>query len=336
MNLYTRNSIAGDVMDEPKDNYTVMIFRGSLAGPLRFSFSKTLVRRAITLGVGLLIVQIVLLSQVVIRIGEMWELKALRAEVLTVREQTTAFSTAVNDLKRRLLAMKEVNQRLRLMLGIEPQKSDNALDGRGGESAPEGEVKTSELEPAVNSMTESSMVQNTTMPNNNDEVASKVQEGLAWLQTLAGAEERTLQDLTEVVESRQARWSATPSIWPVKGWVTSGFGQRVSPFTGHLAMHEGLDIGAPPNTPIQAPAAGRVTASGFDPRMGNMIALDHGFGIETAYGHMAKILVKNGQKVKRGDVIGLVGSTGLSTGPHLHYLVKSNSRPVDPQRYILE
>src|SRR5262245_27812432 len=115
-------------MEEPRDNYTVMIFRGSLAGPLRFSFSRTLVRRAIALGVVLLIIQVALLSQVVLRIGEMWELKALRTEILTAREQTTSFSTAVNDLKRRLLAMKEVNQRLRLMLGIESQKPDGALD----------------------------------------------------------------------------------------------------------------------------------------------------------------------------------------------------------------
>jgi murein DD-endopeptidase MepM/ murein hydrolase activator NlpD len=330
-----KDSTSGAVMDEPKDNYTVMIFRGSLAGPLRFSFSKTLVRRAIALGVGILIVQIVLLSQVIIRIGEMWELKALRAEILTVREQTTSFSSAVNDLKRRLLAMKEVNQRLRLMLGIEPQKSDNVLDGRGGENVPGAEFNTSELAPAIDTASQDPQTQEVTPPSNT-EVASKVQQGLTWLENLAGVEERTLQNLTEVVESRQARWAATPSIWPVKGWVTSGFGHRMSPFTGQMAMHEGLDIGAPPNTPVQAPAAGRVTASGFDPRMGNMVALDHGFGIETAYGHMSKILVKNGQKVKRGDVIGLVGSTGLSTGPHLHYLVKSNSRPVDPQRYIME
>ena len=324
-------------MEEPRDNYTVMIFRGSLAGPLRFSFSRTLVRRAIALGVVLLIIQVVLLSQVVLRIGEMWELKALRTEILTAREQTTSFSTAVNDLKRRLLAMKEVNQRLRLMLGIESQKSDGVLDGQGGENDPTvGEAKISELAPPVETVGEGIPLQDVQTANNVDEVASKVQEGLVWLQTVTIAEERTLQDLTEAVESRQARWAATPSIWPVKGWVTSGFGQRVSPFTGQATLHEGLDIGAAANAPIQAPAAGRVTATGFDPRMGNMVALDHGYGIETQYGHLAKILVKNGQKVKRGDVIGLVGSTGLSTGPHLHYAIKSNNRSIDPQRYILD
>jgi murein DD-endopeptidase MepM/ murein hydrolase activator NlpD len=144
-----------------------------------------------------------------------------------------------------------------------------------------------------------------------------------------------LEELSEAATARSARWAATPSIWPVKGWVTSGFGPRVSPFTGQAAMHEGLDIGTAPNSPILAPAAGRVTVTGFDAKMGNMVAIDHGYGIETQYGHLSKVLVKSGQKVKRGDLIGLVGSTGFSTGPHLHYLLKINSQPVNPQRYIL-
>src|ERR1041385_8189071 len=122
-------------MDEPKDGYTIMIFRGSVAGPLKFTFSRSLIRKSIGIAAALLVVEIILLSQAVIRIGEMWELKALRAEMANVREQTTLFSNTVDDLKRRLLAMKEVNQRLRLMLGIEPQKSENVYEGKGGDSA---------------------------------------------------------------------------------------------------------------------------------------------------------------------------------------------------------
>ena len=156
-----------------------------------------------------------------------------------------------------------------------------------------------------------------------------------WLQSQAGSEERTLQELASAVEGQQARWASTPSIWPVRGWITSGYGQRISPFTGQVTVHEGLDIGAAPNAPVQAPANGRVVSSGFDPRMGNMITLDHGYGFETHYGHLAKILVKNGQNVNRGDIIGLVGNTGLSTGPHLHYTVKVKGHSINPERYIL-
>jgi murein DD-endopeptidase MepM/ murein hydrolase activator NlpD len=320
-------------MDEHKETYTVMIFRGSMAGPLRFRFSRALVRKAMIVGIALLLVELVLLSQVVMRFGEMWELQALRAEMAGVREQTTAFSNAVNDLRKRLLAMKEVNQRLRLMLGIEPAKEE-ITNGQGGEDLPLPEPYGKELDEAGAPQT-SGQPPSLESRSSESDLTSRIQDSLSWLQSEADLEERTLQGLTQAAESRQAKWNATPSIWPVKGWVTSGFGQRVSPFTGQVVMHDGLDIGAAANTPVQAPAAGRVVVTGFDPRMGNLVSLDHGFGIETQYGHLGKILVKNGQKIKRGDVIGLVGSTGLSTGPHLHYHVKYNSRSVDPQRYIL-
>jgi murein DD-endopeptidase MepM/ murein hydrolase activator NlpD len=328
-------------MDEPKDAYTVMIFRGSMSGPLKFSFSRSLIRKAIGFGVALLVIEAVLLSQTVMRIGEIWELKALRAEMASVREQTTTFSNSVNDLKRRLLAMKEVNQRLRLMLGIEAPKTDGILDGKGGDSEipSPGELRSvNGASTAAGEAIETKTIsdEKVTDEHPRDPLLSRVQAGIAWLQSEAGSEERSLQDLTSVIESKQAKWDATPSIWPVKGWITSGFGKRVSPFTGQMAIHEGVDIGAPFNTPVQAPAAGRVVVTGSDPRMGNMVAIDHGYGMETQYGHLAKVLVKSGQKIRRGDVIGLVGSTGLSTGPHLHYHIKSNSHPVDPQRYILD
>lgn len=327
-------------MDEPKDSYTVMIFRGSMAGPLKFSFSRSVVRKALIVGIVLAVVQVVLLSQAVLRIGEMWELKALRAEMASVREQTTSFSNMVGELRRRLMAMKEVNQRLRLMLGIEAPKTDTVMDGKGGDPEPAGLLESKGSGTGLGISSEDQPIakaegEDAGNPKNN-EVLSKVQETLSWLQREAGTEEQSLHDLESVVQNKQARWDATPSIWPVKGWVTSGFGKRVSPFTGQVSMHEGLDIGAPFNTPVLAPASGRVVTTGFDPRMGNVISVDHGFGIETQYGHLAKILVKNGQKVKRGDIIALVGSTGLSTGPHLHYLIKSNNHPVDPQRYILD
>ena len=149
-------------------------------------------------------------------------------------------------------------------------------------------------------------------------------------------EEQILEELIEAAKDKSARWAATPSIWPVRGWVTSGFGARISPFTGQLSMHDGLDIGAAPNTPVQSPANGYVTSAGFDAKMGNVVLIDHGYGIQTEYGHLAKILVRQGQKVKRGDAVALVGSTGHSTGPHLHYMVKLKGQTVNPHNYILD
>jgi murein DD-endopeptidase MepM/ murein hydrolase activator NlpD len=327
--------------NQPDDAYTIVIFRGTTSAPLRFSFPRPLVRRLALLALVLAIGEILLLSQYVIKTGEVWELREIRAELLTAKEQTNAFSTAVGDLKRRFLAMKEVNQRLRVMLGLEDLKPEDYLNGQGGgetpisqEEIPMPEGGAAPLLPAEQEG--GAPTAQTSAAGEPTDPARQLEREIAWLQNEVVSQERSLEELSQAASERLTRWASTPSVWPVKGWVTSGFGLRISPFTGQPAMHDGLDIGAEPNADIHAPAAGQVTAAGFDPKMGNVVNIDHGYGIQTQYGHMAKILVKPGQKVKRGDRIGLVGSTGLSTGPHLHYMVKVNNRPVNPQRYILQ
>lgn len=330
---------------ESNDSYTVVIFRGSTAKPLRFSFPRKFVRKILILGAILLVADLLVISHYVVRTGEVWELSSFRAEALSARQQTAAFSTAVDDLKKRLTSMKEVNQRLRVMLGIETPKTGDQLNGRGGEETPLPEGIT--LTPAGKPAKGESELQSSAAGQGDvvaagqkdldqEELATIVRESIAWLSKEADVQEHTLQELSVAAEQRSARWAATPSIWPVKGWVTSGFGPRVSPFTEKPAWHDGLDIGAAANAPVQAPAQGRVTSVGFDPKLGNVVKLDHGFGIETLYGHMAKALVKEGQRVKRGDVVGLVGSSGLATGPHLHYMVKVNGQTFDPTKYILD
>jgi len=249
--------------------------------------------------------------------------------------------------------MKEVNQRLRVMLGIENPKPGDVTNGRGGEDTPlpDGNtLPTSEKILKSNSENQHSgsveLVQSalTNQPSSSasssglaeQESIASIKESIDRLSKEATIQEQSLQELSVAAEKKSSRWAATPSIWPVKGWVTSGFGPRVSPFTEKPAWHDGLDIGAAANAPIQAPAQGRVTLVGFDPKLGILVKLDHGFGIETVYGHLAKSLVKEGQRVKRGEAIALVGSTGLATGPHLHYMVKVNGQALDPVKYILE
>jgi len=331
---------------ENSDAYTVVIFRGSTAKPLRFSFPRKFIRKLLIVGVLLILADLLVISHYVIRTGEVWELSAFRAEAMSAREQTAAFSAAVDDLKKRLSAMKEVNQRLRVMLGIEVPKTGDMTNGRGGEEVPlpegsavpglDGTMRPAGNKPGDEVTREQFTSAGPESTRNDKEVAALVREGLNWLDREATMQERILRELSQAAEQRSSRWAATPSIWPVKGWVTSGFGPRISPFTEKPAWHDGLDIGAAPNAPVQAPAQGRVTATGFDPKLGNIVRLDHGFGIETLYGHLAKSLVKEGQRVKRGDVIGLVGSSGLATGPHLHYMVKVNGQAIDPNKYILE
>ncbi len=328
---------------ESNDSYTVVIFRGSTAKPLRFSFPRKFVRKALILGAFLIVADILVISHYVVRTGEVWELSAFRAEAMSARQQTVAFSTAVDDLKKRLTSMKEVNQRLRVMLGIETPKTGDQFNGRGGEETPLPDGTT--LNPIDKPARGESELQSSAAGGQGDLAAKEldqeglvaaVKQGIVWLAKEADNQEQSLQELSVAAEQKSSRWAATPSIWPVKGWVTSGFGPRVSPFTEKPAWHDGLDIGAAANAPVQAPAQGRVTSVGFDPKLGNVVKLDHGFGIETLYGHLAKALVKEGQRVKRGDVVGLVGSSGLATGPHLHYMVKVNGQTFDPTKYILD
>lgn len=334
------------------DAYTVVIFRGSTAKPLRFSFPRKFVSKLLIVGAIFMLADILVISHYVIRTGEVWELSAFRAEAMSAREQTTAFSSAVDDLKKRLTSMKEVNQRLRVMLGIEAPKTGDMVNGRGGDDVPLPDGNTL---PSTEKAIKSDAVQHFSSEETSQsalvgprslsaglnglteqEMITSIKDGIDWLSKEATTQEHSLQELSLAAEQKSSRWAATPSIWPVKGWVTSGFGPRVSPFTEKPAWHDGLDIGAAANAPVQAPAQGRVTTVGFDPKLGNLVKVDHGFGIETLYGHLAKALVKEGQRVKRGEVVGLVGSTGLATGPHLHYMVKVHGQTFDPVKYILE
>jgi len=129
---------------------------------------------------------------------------------------------------------------------------------------------------------------------------------------------------------------AFPSIWPVRGQISAGFGQRLDPFSGEGVFHSGVDIRAPYGTRVMCGGDGIVLQAGFDAGYGNDIIVDHGYGLTTKYGHLSKIFVVVGQEVKRGQVIGAVGMTGRTTGPHLHYEVLLNDTPVNPMRYLHE
>ena len=139
------------------------------------------------------------------------------------------------------------------------------------------------------------------------------------MRDVLGAIENRLDAVRSGVERRRSLADATPSIWPVAGWLTSAFGNRRDPFTGGSDFHPGLDISANRGDQVLAPATGTVTMASWNGAYGNMVVLDHGYGIVTKYGHLSRFGVMNGQQVNRGDVIGFVGSTGRSTSSHLHY-----------------
>ncbi|SHN72144.1 M23 family metallopeptidase [Desulfovibrio litoralis] len=148
-------------------------------------------------------------------------------------------------------------------------------------------------------------------------------------------EEVKQQELVKILRNNKELLVSTPSIWPAEGTLTSGFGMRGSPFTGTQTMHKGLDISNRPGTPIYAPAKGTVTFSQYDGAYGNTLIIDHGNSLSTRYSHMLRAAAKEGQTVQRGEVIGYIGNSGRSTGPHLHYEVRIGGVPVNPMRYIL-
>lgn len=129
--------------------------------------------------------------------------------------------------------------------------------------------------------------------------------------------------------------SSTPSISPVYGYIVSGFGTRLDPFTGAPEFHQGVDISAPFGTPVVAAADGVVIHAGRQGGYGNLVVVDHGMGIHTYYAHLSKVLVRRRDRVKRWQIIGLVGSTGRSTSPHLHYEVRFRDTPLNPMRFMM-
>jgi murein DD-endopeptidase MepM/ murein hydrolase activator NlpD len=150
------------------------------------------------------------------------------------------------------------------------------------------------------------------------------------LRTLLQALEGRLSYVRRDVERQEALVGAHPSIWPTYGWLTGYFGGRPDPFTGERAFHQGLDISTAKGQPVYATANGTVESAEYTGEYGNLIVVRHDFGLSTRYGHLSKFKVRPGQSVKRGDVIGLVGSTGRSTGAHLHYEVLANGKLINP------
>jgi murein DD-endopeptidase MepM/ murein hydrolase activator NlpD len=128
--------------------------------------------------------------------------------------------------------------------------------------------------------------------------------------------------------------ASTPSLWPVQGWVTSEFGPRKAPFSSGTEFHKGLDISTQYGKAIIAPADGMVAGTGYETQDGNYIKIAHGHGFESAFLHLSRIAVKQGMRVKRGEIIGYVGDTGRSTGAHLHYSILVNGIQVNPRRYL--
>ena len=154
------------------------------------------------------------------------------------------------------------------------------------------------------------------------------------LHDVLGALALRLESVRNSNERQQALANATPSMWPISGWLSSMFGSRTDPFTEGTEFHQGLDISADYGTPVKAAADGVIESAAYANGYGNAVVIKHGFGMSTRYGHLTKFAVAPGKQVKRGDVIGYVGATGRATGAHLHYEILINGQQVNPLRFL--
>lgn len=163
---------------------------------------------------------------------------------------------------------------------------------------------------------------------------SEIQQQINALQIDIALRRQAQQDVRNLLNDQISISRSTPKGWPARGWLSSYYGKRKSPFSGRTVMHEGLDIAANTGTPVLATADGIVARVEYSPTYGNAVVIDHGYGYQTLYAHNSRNLVKVGQRVKRGERIAQVGNTGVSTGPHLHYEVHLNGVPINPRSFL--
>ena len=246
----------------------------------------------------------------------MSELERLRQETTVQREQLQTYAARMDEMASRLTNIDGLERKLRVITNLDPS-DPTPLSGIGGVDG--GLLDSQDLTWLSPSRRHQKMI-----------------EGFDRLSDASEAQAESLAGLITHLEDQTARLLATPSIAPTKGWATSGFGYRTSPFTGNREFHRGLDIAGRSGTPIRVPSDGKVVYVGRKRALGNTVVVRHGYSIETIYGHLSEILVKSGQKVERGETIASMGSTGRSTGPHLHYQVEVRKKPVNPRNYILD
>ena len=162
----------------------------------------------------------------------------------------------------------------------------------------------------------------------------EIQKRINQLQLAIDLRRQSQENVRNLLNDQVSLGRATPKGWPTKGWLTSYFGVRQSPYTGKPAMHEGLDIAASIGTPVTVTADGIVLLVEYSPSYGKTIVVDHGYGYRTLYAHNSRTMVKSGQRISRGEKIASVGNTGRSTGAHLHYEIQLNGVPIDPRKTL--
>ena len=325
------------------ESYNFIWVRDQHSRPVQISIPKTRVRQAAVAGVVSVLIGLV-------AVWDYWRLRAdnvelagLRIEALEQREKIATFQNRLEQVDDQIAKVTDLERKVRIIANLP------GTAGVGGEDlaelAPEGEA----VGPPVGVPVDRTQPPEGRNGQGGDEPDAMLGDDVSGIEVLdvlgtqaiglvGGAEERadSLEVLLEQLADKRQRLVSMPSVWPAKGWLTSRFGPRVSPFTGRRQVHAGIDIAAADGTPIHAPARGRVVFAGRKGPLGNALVVDHGFGVKTVYGHTKEIHVSTGETIERGQEIALIGSSGRSTGPHLHYVVEVNGKARDPLDYIFD
>jgi murein DD-endopeptidase MepM/ murein hydrolase activator NlpD len=241
--------------------------------------------------------------------GQVSELDALRLENAALSERTHRQAESLGQLESGIARLQSTITKLAVMSGLDQTlpAADGVIGGVGGVTGVDPDPPSRDPDVTLHALSRS-------------------------LSDLAARSQR----IETFYADQTAVLSHTPSVWPVRGYFSSGFGSRLDPFTGGKDFHPGIDVSAPRGTNALATADGVVLAVGRRGAYGLAIIIDHGYGIITRYGHLEGLNVRAGQRVRRGDVIGFVGSTGRSNAPHLHYEVWLDDKPQNPIHYILD
>ncbi|MCC7385705.1 MAG: peptidoglycan DD-metalloendopeptidase family protein [Deltaproteobacteria bacterium] len=260
-------------------------------------------------------------------LGELRDVRRLRAENVQLRAQVERMDERVQGMSTLVERVQQFNAQLRKITMLSDPERNLAM-GPVGQPASTNEGLQDPTALSAAGLKRDLLGE--------DRAVQLIDNRLALLETDAKSTEDDSRGLQLYLEDQQALLSATPSLLPARGWRTSSFGFRTDPYTGLQQMHSGLDISANIGTTVQATGDGLVTWSGVQGAFGNLIIIDHGQGLSSAYAHLSEIQVKVGDQVKRGATIAATGNTGRSTGPHLHYEIRLNGIPQDPERFILE
>lgn len=267
----------------------------------------------------------VLLALVLCAIGVYWnshhisqELSETQQENQILHRDLSQFESDLALLEVRLQAAAEMENQARLLAGLVPLEEETRLLAVGG---PDLSIHTKDLEPGLVLR------------------LSSIEEQIDEMEKDVGLQEASYREVLTTLRQRADELQRTPTIVPLRdddSYLSSGFGRRFDPFTGKPSMHYGFDYVAPRGEPFNATARGEVSFAGSKGDFGLTVKVDHGNGIVTVYGHADKIFVEPGEQVERGQILGVVGATGRTTGPHLHYEVQVDGRPVNPGRFVLD